>query len=236
MDGATPGQAFWHLTLPLLKPAILVALIFRTAQAFMVFDHIYALTGGGPGTATESLAFLAYQAVLNDLRFGYGSALAVMIFLVGLLLALLTVRFLSRGESCEAPGYFIRLGMVLFILLSFFPFFYTLLSSLKPAAQLFEFNPPFWPRSFTWENYRAIFQDRGFQVNILNSVIVAGATSLVCVAVGSLAAYGLTRFPSGASASSWPLSSWSASFRRWPWSAPCSWGFSSSACSTPMPP
>ena len=95
MDGATQWQAFWRLTLPLLKPAILVALIFRTAQAFMVFDHIYALTGGGPGTATESLAFLAYQAVLNDLRFGYGSALAVIIFLVSLLLALLYVRFLS---------------------------------------------------------------------------------------------------------------------------------------------
>jgi ABC-type sugar transport system permease subunit len=99
MDGATQWQAFWRLTLPLLKPAILVALIFRTAQAFMVFDHIYALTGGGPGTATESLAFLAYQAVLNDLRFGYGSALAVIIFLVSLLLALLYVRFLSRGEE-----------------------------------------------------------------------------------------------------------------------------------------
>ncbi len=98
MDGATGWQSFWRLTLPLLQPAILVALIFRTTQAFMVFDHIYTLTGGGPGTATETLAFLAYQAVLNDLRFGYGSALSVLIFLVGLFLSLLYVRFLSWGE------------------------------------------------------------------------------------------------------------------------------------------
>jgi multiple sugar transport system permease protein len=90
---------------------------------------------------------------------------------------------------------FIWLGTIFFLLLSFFPFFYTLLSSFKPAAQLFEFNPPLWPRSFTWENYSAIFIERGFQRNILNSIIVAGATSLVCVVVGSLAAYGLTRFP-----------------------------------------
>ena len=95
----------------------------------------------------------------------------------------------------KRPSILIWLGTVLFLLLSFFPFFYTLLSSFKPAAQLFQFNPPLWPRSFTWENYRAIFQERGFHLNILNSVIVAGATSLICVSVGSLAAYGLTRFP-----------------------------------------
>ena len=62
----------------------------------------------------------------------------------------------------KRPSLTIWFATGVFLLLSFFPFFYTLLSSLKPAAQLFEFNPPFWPKSFTWENYRAIFQDRGF--------------------------------------------------------------------------
>jgi ABC-type sugar transport system permease subunit len=88
MDGASRWQAFRHITLPLLTPAILVALIFRTAQAFMVFGHIYTLTDGGPGTATETLAFLNYQAILNDMRFGYGSALSVVIFLGSLAFAL----------------------------------------------------------------------------------------------------------------------------------------------------
>ncbi len=95
MDGASGWQTFWRLTLPLLKPAILVALIFRTAQAFMVFDHIYALTSGGPGTATETLAFLNYQAILNDMRFGYGSALSVLIFFSSLALALLYIHTLG---------------------------------------------------------------------------------------------------------------------------------------------
>jgi ABC-type sugar transport system permease subunit len=89
MDGASRWQAFWRITLPLLTPAILVALIFRTAQAFMVFGQIYTLTGGGPGNATETLAFLNYQAILNDMRFGYGAALSVMIFLGSLAFALL---------------------------------------------------------------------------------------------------------------------------------------------------
>ena len=98
MDGATGWQAFRRLTLPLLKPALLVALIFRTSQAFMVFGHIYTLTGGGPGNATESLAFLAYQAILNDMRFGYGSAICILIFLSSFVLALLYLRCLGLGE------------------------------------------------------------------------------------------------------------------------------------------
>ena len=98
MDGATGWQAFRRLTLPLLKPALLVALIFRTSQAFMVFGHIYTLTGGGPGNATESLAFLAYQAILNDMRFGYGSAICILIFLSSFILALLYLRCLGLGE------------------------------------------------------------------------------------------------------------------------------------------
>jgi multiple sugar transport system permease protein len=89
MDGASRWQAFWRITLPLLTPAILVALIFRTAQAFMVFGQVYTLTGGGPGNATETLAFLNYQAILNDMRFGYGAALSVLIFLGSLAFALL---------------------------------------------------------------------------------------------------------------------------------------------------
>jgi multiple sugar transport system permease protein len=88
IDGASSWQAFRSITLPLLTPAILVALIFRTAQAFMIFGHIYTLTGGGPGTATETLAFLNYQAILNDMRFGYGAALSVLIFLGSLIFAL----------------------------------------------------------------------------------------------------------------------------------------------------
>jgi len=104
MDGASSWQAFCSITLPLLTPAILVALIFRTSQAFMVFDHIYTLTGGGPGTATETLAFLNYQAILNDMRFGYGAALSVLIFLGSLAFALLYLYTLGlRAEEGPRP-------------------------------------------------------------------------------------------------------------------------------------
>ncbi|MFQ5890852.1 MAG: carbohydrate ABC transporter permease [Gemmatimonadota bacterium] len=95
IDGATAWQQFRHVTLPLLKPAILVALIFRTLDAFRVFDLIYVLTGGGPGTSTEPIALYTFNALLQNLRFGYGSALSVIVFLVTFGLAMLYIRLLG---------------------------------------------------------------------------------------------------------------------------------------------
>ena len=92
VDGASAWQRLWHVTLPLLRPALLVALVFRTLDAFRVFDLIYVLTTGGPGTATEPLALFAFQALLQDLRFGFGSAVSMLLFTVSFALAWLYVR------------------------------------------------------------------------------------------------------------------------------------------------
>ncbi len=95
IDGASAWRQFRHVTLPLLKPAILVALIFRTLDAFRVFDLIYALTGGGPGTSTEPIALYTFNTLFQTLRFGYGSALSVIVFAVTFALALAYIRLLG---------------------------------------------------------------------------------------------------------------------------------------------
>lgn len=95
IDGASAWRQFRYVTLPLLKPAILVALIFRTLDAFRVFDLIYALTGGGPGTSTEPIALYTFNVLLQNLQFGYGSALSVIVFLITFGLAILYIRFLG---------------------------------------------------------------------------------------------------------------------------------------------
>lgn len=102
IDGAGAWRQFRHVTLPLLKPAILVALIFRTLDAFRVFDLIFVMTGGGPGTATEPIALYTFYALLQNLRFGYGSALSVIIFLVTFGLAFLYIRVLGADLTSEA--------------------------------------------------------------------------------------------------------------------------------------
>lgn len=88
IDGASRFKQLIHITLPLLMPAFVVVAIFRTVDAFRVFDLIFVLTRGGPGTSTEPLAMYAFTTLLNYLRFGYGSALSVLVFLITFLLAL----------------------------------------------------------------------------------------------------------------------------------------------------
>ena len=93
----------------------------------------------------------------------------------------------------KRPGMAVYGATVIFILLSFFPFIWTLLSSFKTGSQLFQINPPLWPQPWNWANYRAIFLEHRFYLNIINSLVVAGATTFICVVLGSLAAYGLAR-------------------------------------------
>jgi multiple sugar transport system permease protein len=88
VDGASAWQELRHVTLPMLRPAIAVTVAFRAMTAFKVFDEVYLLTGGGPGTATEVVSFTIYRRFFTEDRLGYGSALAVAaIFAVMLLLA-----------------------------------------------------------------------------------------------------------------------------------------------------
>jgi ABC-type sugar transport system permease subunit len=97
VDGASPARQFLTITLPLLAPALVVAGTFRLLDALRLFDLSYVLTGGGPGTATEPLSLYAFVALMQRLRFGYGSALSIAVFLMALGVALLCVRLLDRA-------------------------------------------------------------------------------------------------------------------------------------------
>lgn len=97
VDGAGRWDIFTRIVLPLLKPVILVVLIFRTLDAFRVFDAIYVLTGGGPANTTETLSIYAYKVLFQTLQFGYGSTLAVVVFLCTGGISIFYIRMLSRG-------------------------------------------------------------------------------------------------------------------------------------------
>lgn len=101
IDGAGWGRQLTDITLPLLRPALLVAFIFRTLDAFRVFDVIYVMTGGGPGTATEPIALLTFSSLLQNLRFGFGAALSVIVFAVSFLFAVVCIRVLGRDALMD---------------------------------------------------------------------------------------------------------------------------------------
>ena len=97
LEGASRWQRFSHITLPLLMPAIVVALIFRTLSAVQTFDIPYAMTQGGPGQATQTLAMLVNTVSMEYLDIGYGSSLAVLLFLMSLIISLPYLAHLRRS-------------------------------------------------------------------------------------------------------------------------------------------
>jgi multiple sugar transport system permease protein len=95
LDGASRWQTFWRVTLPLLKPTILVALLFRTIDAVRMFDLPRVLTNGGPGKSTETVVLYTYNTYFTSLNFGYGSTLAVMIFLIVVAVSFIYIKVLG---------------------------------------------------------------------------------------------------------------------------------------------
>lgn len=95
IDGATPVKTFFSITLPLMKPSILVALLFRTLDAFRVYDLIAVLTGGGPGNGTETLSIYAYKMIFNQSNYGYGSTVVVGMFVFVAIIAIIYVKVLG---------------------------------------------------------------------------------------------------------------------------------------------
>jgi trehalose/maltose transport system permease protein len=98
VDGATAWQRFTRITLPLMKPAILVALLFRTLDAFRIFDNIYIMTQGGNNTGSVSI--LGYDNLFNALNLGIGSTISILIFIC---VAIIAVVFI-KGFGTAAPG------------------------------------------------------------------------------------------------------------------------------------
>jgi multiple sugar transport system permease protein len=101
IDGANPWTIFWRVRLPLLRPTLAIAVMFRILQAFGIFDLPFVLTGGGPGNSTESLAILGWRVMLKDLEFGPGAAVAATTAGLVLLACLLFLRVFRAQVGSE---------------------------------------------------------------------------------------------------------------------------------------
>lgn len=92
IDGASGWQTFWHVTLPLLRPTIMVAVLFRTIDALKTFDIIYVMTQGGPGNASETLNIYIFQTGFSYFHMGYASSLLVILFAIVMFISILLTR------------------------------------------------------------------------------------------------------------------------------------------------
>lgn len=104
LDGANSLQILIHITLPLLRPFLYVAVLFRSIDAFKTFDLIYVLTGGGPGTATTTINLYGYKQAIEFLSLGRGAAIAIIIMIIMTIYANLLMRRTSLGQLPEMGG------------------------------------------------------------------------------------------------------------------------------------
>jgi multiple sugar transport system permease protein len=97
VDGATGLQRFFRITLPLIKPALMVALLFRTLDAFRIYDTVFIMTRGA--NDTETVSVLGYNLLVNRLNLGLGSAVSILIFFCVMLIAIAFTRFLGTSPQ-----------------------------------------------------------------------------------------------------------------------------------------
>ena len=99
LDGANRWQQFWHITLPQLRPTTFFVVIMLTISGFKVYDQMYMITQGGPGTATMTLVYYIYNvAFVNTPKYGYASAIAMVLFVLVLIVTIIQFRG-SKGEN-----------------------------------------------------------------------------------------------------------------------------------------
>ncbi|MBD0370138.1 MAG: sugar ABC transporter permease [Pyrinomonadaceae bacterium] len=99
IDGSSTWQTFRYITLPLLKPAILIVLLLRTMDLLRVFDQIFILTEGGPGFATETISLYIYRAAFRFGNFGYAAAMSFVLLIVTNAISLVYIRLLQKQET-----------------------------------------------------------------------------------------------------------------------------------------
>jgi multiple sugar transport system permease protein len=99
IDGASTWQTFLHITLPLLRPTIVVAVLLRAIDSFKTFDLVYVMTNGGPGTSTETLSFYTYKWGFKFFQMGYASALSFVMLIMVIIFANILILATARKRA-----------------------------------------------------------------------------------------------------------------------------------------
>jgi ABC-type sugar transport system permease subunit len=99
IDGGNALKVYWYVTLPLLRPILLVVLVYETMISILTFDIVFVMTGGGPANATSLISWFAYAEIFRKLNLGHGIALSIILALITLILIIIYLRLIRTQES-----------------------------------------------------------------------------------------------------------------------------------------
>ena len=161
IDGASRSQIFWHITLPMIRPAILATVFIRLMDALRTVDEVWMLTGGGPGAATRYVGLHIWKVVFPKTDYGYGAAVSVIVLYLTLVMCwMLYVGLVAPREQeglsdarTSNPWLNVLLWIVAQPSSTLFPIYWLFVISVKPAVDLFT-TPERHPRELLLEELR----------------------------------------------------------------------------------
>lgn len=206
LDRSSPAKTFIKITIPMLSPTLLYMVVTTTASAFTSFDIIKMMTQGGPDNSTNLIAYYVYQQGIMFNQYGrshggggdpaalYGNAVLHQFLCAGSQGSL----SVKKGDDDMTAKTFIKrtveciLLAALFIIFVF-PFYWTLITSVKSMWEAIQFPPTFWPEKFMWSNYAEVWRSSNFAHFGKNSVILSVGATIIQICSSVLAAYAFAR-------------------------------------------
>ncbi len=202
IDGAGWWRTFFRIVLPAIWPVMAIAILIRGLDLFRLFDIVWALTKGGPGTMTETISIFTYIKGFQQFETSYTAAVA---FLVIILLSVVVMLALKRVELSQMmtvkQRHALRTGLrltaaVAITLIFLFPIYWLFMISFKTPEEIYSFPPKWYPGRIHFDNYAVLFKD-GDAITVWNSFVVAGVSTVIAMFLGTICAYSLARFRTG---------------------------------------
>ena len=196
MDGASGWRQFCDVTLPLMKNYIITLAVFDFVSTAAYMDLTWIMTKGGPLNSSEVLSTLAYRTSFQNFRFGEGSAVGVLIFLISIIFTTMAMKMMSEckamDEKKQRQRILVGTAFGLPVIYRFAAVFVMLLSSFRAS------NDPFTnsvlPGQLTLSNYANIFRNTNMLRPFFNSLVVAVGATVITMILSLLAAYGFSRY------------------------------------------
>ena len=205
IDGASRWQCFWRITLPIIKEPLAISTILNLIGIVSCFNTIWLMTKGGPLYSTEIVYTYAYRRAFIDHNFGTAAAASVVLFVFmavfsGVNLMIKSENELGGGNYMHANHRYeaIRHGVayvftIAMVFLAVTPFIYVVLTALKTKEQIYDPSQII-PTHITFDNFRQVLFQSNFVRYFMNSIFITLVTTLICMILSVMAAYGLTRY------------------------------------------
>ena len=201
IDGANAPQAFFRITVPMLKPVIESVLILGFIYTFKVFDLVFVMTNGGPVNSTHLLSTYSYKLSFTLFKYSQGAATANILFVILLIVSVLYLRFVyddgrvrmsGRETPDGCPARSCAVGTFLVFVVIMFPLYWIVVTSLKKEIEIFKVPPTLLPHVLNTDSYFAQLQHGDFNMfrSFRNSFVISTCAMLISLVLAIPASYG----------------------------------------------